>query len=101
MTDAIYKAKLFVDKLGKEGFDVEKAFLFGSHVSGNADKDSDIDVCVISQNFGKDYIEEMVQLRKVSLKIDSRIEPIPFGLNDINDPYSAIASEVRKNGIHI
>jgi predicted nucleotidyltransferase len=101
MTDAIKKAKLFVQKLGKEGFDIEKAYLFGSYASGNADKDSDIDICVVSQNFGKDYIGEMVQLRKISLQIDSRIEPIPFGRDDINDPYSAIASEVRKNGVNI
>jgi uncharacterized protein len=101
MTNAIRKAKLFIQKLDKEGFDVRKAYLFGSYASGNANKDSDIDVCVISQNFGRDYIAEMVQLRKISLQIDSRIEPIPFCPDDINDPYSAIASEVRKNGVHI
>jgi predicted nucleotidyltransferase len=101
MTNAIQKAQLFIQKLGEDGIKVEDAYLFGSYAKGGAGKDSDIDVCIISKEFGRDYIKEMVQLRKISLQVDSRIEPISFGIDDINDPYSAIASEVRKNGIHI
>lgn len=101
MKDPIKKVKLFIKKLNDSGVPVDSAYLFGSYAKGSAGKNSDIDVCVVSSVFGKDYIKEMVNLRKISLGIDSRIEPVPFSLNDINDPYSSLASEITKNGISI
>ncbi|EKD87344.1 MAG: DNA polymerase, beta-like protein region, partial [uncultured bacterium] len=101
MTDALKKATLFVKKLDTEGIPVHAAYLFGSYAKGTAGKDSDIDVCIVSPTFGNDYIKEMVALRKISLQIDSKIEPVPFGLHDINDPYSSIASEIHKGGIRL
>jgi len=101
MTDAIKKAKLFIKKLNENGISVDSAYIFGSYAKGTANENSDIDLCVISNSFGKDYIEEMVNLRKISLGIDSRIEPVPFNLSDINDPYSSLAKEIIKNGINI
>lgn len=99
MNKAKEKAKQFVKSLSKTDIKVSKAYLFGSYAIGKAKKDSDIDVCVVSDSFSKDYIAEMVKLRKYSLKIDSRIEPVPFLLDDLNDRYSTLASEIRKYGI--
>lgn len=100
MKNSIKKAKDFVNKVKKSGIPVDKAVLFGSQNSKKANKDSDIDVCIVSTNFGKDYIKDMVALRKISLQIDSKIEPIPFGVNDLDDPYSTLSSEIRK-GIYL
>lgn len=99
MDEAKSVAKQFIRILPKAGIKVSQAFLFGSHAKGNAKKDSDIDVCVISSSFSKDYLAEMVKLRKHSLKIDSRIEPVAFLPGDLNDKYSTFASEIRKYGI--
>lgn len=99
MNDAKKKAKKFVESLGQAGIKVKEAYLFGSYAKGKAKKDSDIDVCVVSSSFGKDYFGEMVKLRKLSLNIDSRIEPVPFLPEDLNDKYSTLASEIRKFGI--
>lgn len=99
MNDGVVKAQAFVNQLQKSGISFSKALLFGSWAKGKATNDSDIDICVISDKFGKDYTQEMVDLRKVALTIDSRIEPIPFTSEDLNDPHSSIAMEIRKNSI--
>lgn len=99
MNEAKEKARQFIKSLSKTGIKVNKAYLFGSYAIGKAKKDSDIDVCVVSSSFSKDYFAEMVRLRKYSLKIDSRIEPVPFLPKDLNDKYSTLASEIRKFGI--
>ena len=99
MNDAKRIAKQFIESLSKEGIKINKAYLFGSYAKGKATKDSDIDICVVSPSFSEDYFEEMIKLRKHSLKIDSRIEPVPFLPEDLNDKYSTLASEIRKFGI--
>jgi len=99
MNEAKNKAKKFVKSLPKIGIKVQRAYLFGSHAKGKPKKDSDIDVCIVSDSFSKDYLTEMVKLRKDSLKVDSRIEPVPFLPEDLNDKYSTLASEIRKYGV--
>lgn len=101
MSDGILKAQQFIERLRSSGFYVSNASVFGSWAKGSATDESDIDVCVISPNFGKDYIQEMVDLRKVSLSVDSRIEPIPFTPQDYADRLGSLASEIRKNSIKL
>lgn len=99
MNEARKKAKQFIESLSKTDIKVNKAYLFGSYAKGKAKKDSDIDVCIISSSFTNDYFAEMVKLRKLSMEVDSRIEPVPFSPEDLNDKYSTLASEIRKFGI--
>lgn len=97
MNDALVKAQKFINRVRDSGIFVSTASVFGSWAKGTAHKESDIDVCVVSPSFGKDYIEEMVSLRKISLTVDSRIEPIPFTPADLADPYSTLSSQIRKH----
>ncbi|OGM23761.1 hypothetical protein A3D00_05195 [Candidatus Woesebacteria bacterium RIFCSPHIGHO2_02_FULL_38_9] len=101
MNDVVSTAKKFVDAVRHSGVFVSNASIFGSYAKGNATNASDIDVCIVSPQFGKDYIGEMVSLRKIALGFDSRIEPIPLTPKDLKDPYSTLASEIRKYGITI
>lgn len=101
MKNSIKKAKKFAKKVSKKGIPVREVILFGSHSKKDTNKDSDIDICIVSSKFGKDYIKDMATLRKISLEIDSRIEPIPFGINDLDDPYSTLSSEIRNTGIYL
>jgi predicted nucleotidyltransferase len=48
----------FVKALTKNGIRVEKALLYGSYASGNFRSGSDLDLAIISPNFGKDRFEE-------------------------------------------
>lgn len=101
MNDALKKAKKFVIQLKNEGCAIESAYLFGSYAKGTQHEDSDIDVCVVSPKFGKDYLDEMSFLRSRALKIDIRIEPIPLTPTDFSDPYSSLATEIRNTGLAI
>lgn len=96
MNEAFLKAQQFVNKVKKTGITVSGASVFGSWAKGKATSASDIDVCIVSPQFGKDYIREMVDLRKISLSVDSRIEPIPLSPEDYHDPLGTLASQIRK-----
>ena len=101
MSDARKKAQAFVDAVRSSGTTVTSASLFGSHARGTATEDSDIDVCIVSPQFGRDYIEEMVQLRKIALTIDSRIEPVPLAPEDVVDRLATLPSEIRAYGMSL
>lgn len=96
MNEGILKAQQFINKVKSTGIKVSAASVFGSWAKGTAHGDSDIDVCVVSPDFGKDYIQEMVELRKIALAIDSRIEPIPLSPGDFSDPLATLASQIRQ-----
>lgn len=101
MNEAIKKAQVFVNLVRDSGIFVSSASVFGSWARGGATADSDIDVCVVSPVFGKDYIQEMVDLRKIALKVDFRIEPIPLTPKDLSDPFGSLASEIRKYSLFL
>jgi len=48
---SIKKARLFIDYLREAGIDVSEAYLFGSVAQGLPEKDSDIDLAVVSSDF--------------------------------------------------
>jgi hypothetical protein len=87
--------------LKQKGIKVSKIILFGSHAKGLAKPDSDIDIAVISSQFGKDNFKEMMLLRKLALEIDSHIEPLPFTPQDLDDRYSTLTQEIKKYGVMI
>ncbi len=87
--------------LKEKGIKISKVILFGSYAKGTAQPDSDIDLAVISSQFGKDNLKEMIFLRKLAIKIDSHIEPLPFSPEDLKDRYSTLTNEINKFGIII
>ena len=87
--------------LKQKGIKVSKIILFGSHAKGMAKPDSDIDIAVISSQFGRDNLKEMMLLRKLALEIDSHIEPLPFTPQDLDDRYSTLTQEIKKYGVLI
>ncbi len=68
-------AQDFINTVKSNNIKVEAAFLFGSYASNTAQEDSDIDIAIVSPNFGKDFFEESALLKKLSLKIDFDISP--------------------------
>lgn len=89
----------YITLLKKNGIKVSQVILFGSHTKGNATPDSDIDIAVISSQFGRDNLKEMMLLRKLALEIDSHIEPLPFSPQDLEDRYSTLSQEIKKYGV--
>ncbi|KKS32534.1 MAG: polymerase, beta-like protein region protein [Candidatus Amesbacteria bacterium GW2011_GWA2_42_12] len=101
MTDPVAISKKFINELTTAGIPVTKVYLYGSYAKGNAKSYSDIDICIISPNLGKDLVDEMVKLRQISRRVDDRIEALPFGIDDIDNPYDPLAAEIRRFGTQI
>ncbi|MBN1472782.1 MAG: nucleotidyltransferase domain-containing protein [Syntrophaceae bacterium] len=91
----------YINLLKQEGIDVSRAILFGSYAKGTAKPESDIDIAIVSSQFGKNNLKEMMLLRRIALRVDSHIEPLPFSPREINDRYSTLAQEILKYGISI
>jgi|SRR3989344_3130924 len=98
MKQVLSIASKFVSELQKSGIRVQNAYLFGSYAKGNPKSYSDIDVCVISPDFGKDFVDEIVKMKQISRVVDDRIEPIPFDNERLQDPYDPLAAEIRRFG---
>ncbi|MCF6149615.1 MAG: nucleotidyltransferase domain-containing protein [Candidatus Kuenenia sp.] len=94
-----------VSKLAKvltaKGIHIDKIILYGSQVpGGNPRMDSDIDLAVISPDFGKDRFEEGKTLLQIAWRIDPRIEPIPISSESYeNDTWVPLIYEIRQKGI--
>lgn len=101
MKTPLQLAQTFIQKVKTHGIPVDRAYLFGSHATGRAKEYSDIDICIFSLDFGKDPVDEMVALRRLSYDIDARIEPLPINTNDFNDKYSTLVSKIKTHGISI
>lgn len=99
MNDIKKIAQKYVQNVQNSGIPVINAYLFGSYAKGNSHKDSDIDICIVSNTFGDDTIQESVNLRRLAFGIDNRIEPVPFTELELQDKYSTLASEIKKHGV--
>lgn len=94
--------KRFAAALGDEGIKVDKIIIYGSHAKGKARPDSDIDVAVVSRNFGKDRTEEGMMLFRIAGEIDTRIEPVPLSLDSYkNDTWIPLIYEIRTKGVEL
>ena len=80
------------------GIAVEDLILFGSYAGGSPKPWSDLDVCVVSKDFGKDQTEEMILLKKLASPIEPMIEPHPYHPQDLANPWDPLAAEIRKYG---
>ena len=64
--------------------------------------DSDIDLAIVSSNFGKDRFEGGKLLLKLAWRVDSRIQPLPFSLDAIEKSnWIPLIHEIKKNGVEI
>ena len=92
----------YLSVLGSSGIKVIKAILFGSYATGNNHPDSDIDLAIVSADFGKDRYEEGKLLLKLAWRVDPRIQPIPFSLDTIEaSNWIPLIHEIKKNGVEV
>ncbi len=100
--EIIKKMEKFVKALKSDNIDIAKVILYGSRASGKAHEHSDIDVAIVSPDFGKDRFEEGVRLFKIACEIDSLIEPVPISLESYEkDTWVPLIYEIRLNGIEL
>ncbi|HPI39497.1 MAG TPA: nucleotidyltransferase domain-containing protein [Pseudobdellovibrionaceae bacterium] len=92
---------LYRKELCKNRINPDILILFGSYSQKKATKESDIDIAVVSSQFGKDRIKEGAKINFIASKIDARIEAIPISTRSYLDPLniSPLVHEIRKTGI--
>ena len=92
----------FVNTLRAKGIRIERVFLYGSFASGKTHSGSDLDLAIISPDFGRDRYEERKMLLRLAWRIDPRIEPIPISSASYeNDTWIPLIHEIRQKGIEI
>ena len=96
---AIKIAEKYVNYLKNNKFTVQKAYLFGSYVSGKYSEDSDIDLAIVLDTLPNSFTTQ-VELMKISRKFDTRIQPHPFEESDFNTT-NPFANEILNKGIKV
>ncbi|MFQ6082621.1 MAG: nucleotidyltransferase domain-containing protein [Candidatus Aminicenantia bacterium] len=79
---------------------VERVILFGSYVRGDYDRESDIDLAVISPDFSKkDYLENIQYLYRIGSDMEEIIEALPYTSEEYEnaDPRSFLG-EIKRTG---
>jgi predicted nucleotidyltransferase len=99
--DPLDIVKKYLAEVRRLGINIDRAYLFGSYAKGKVWEGSDMDICVISDNFGKDYMKDKMLLNKAALKIDSRIEPVAYSPIDFENKYDSLVDEVKRFGIMV
>jgi len=80
-TDSVEKKLKDFVTLMRETYNIYDVVLYGSYAKGRANDDSDTDVAVFSDDFGKDPYEEIKALFRLRRKIDTDIEPLSFSMD--------------------
>jgi predicted nucleotidyltransferase len=92
----------YVRALADRGVRVERVVLFGSRAVGTARDDSDVDLAIVSPDFGRDRHEEGTLLHQAAWRIDPRIEPVPVSSAAWrDDDWVPLIHELRTRGVVI
>jgi predicted nucleotidyltransferase len=92
----------FVEAVRREGIRVDKVILYGSYSRGTQREYSDIDVAIVSRDWGKDPVEEGMRLFVIAGGIDSHLEPVPISLESYEkDTWVPLIYEIRENGVEL
>ncbi|SDI63756.1 nucleotidyltransferase domain-containing protein [Natribacillus halophilus] len=75
-------------------------YIYGSYVNGDATEDSDIDVAVVADDFTGDVIEDTMRLMRIRRKVDVRIEPHPFQIEEFQSDHPFV-KEIIENGYEV
>ena len=89
----------YLQLLKKNNIDVVEAYLFGSYVNGNFNKDSDIDLALVVSNL-TDRLSTQAKLLRLSRDFDYLIEPHPFDKSEFNH-ISPFTHEILTTGIKV
>ena len=92
----------YVQTLIQDGIKIEKVILFGSYAKNNAKPESDIDLCIVSKDFGKNRIKEMSYLLLKAYDICTLIEAIPYHPDYFKEyDYLPLIDEIITKGVEI
>lgn len=92
----------FVTAVSSHGIHVDKALLYGSVATGKDTSDSDLDVAIVSRDFGHDRFNEGKLLMQLAWRIDARLHPVPVSADSYkNDTWVPLIHEIRQHGVEV
>ncbi|QCQ22371.1 nucleotidyltransferase domain-containing protein [Desulfoglaeba alkanexedens] len=97
----VNKAKLFLYYLEQAGIEVTEAYLFGSVTRDLADKDSDIDVAVVSKDFEGIMCHDIKKYSKYRRMVDLRLEIHPFSFDEVTADPPHFFLKIKEEGLRI
>lgn len=100
-TSPLNTAKIFIELLRQNGIDVSEAYVFGSAVTGSFDKESDIDVAVVSRHFQGLPYYDVKKISRYRRKVDLRLEIHPFSFNEVRTDPPQFFMKIKNTGIRI
>jgi len=101
-SEVVGVVRRYLKLLQAKGLRAERAVLYGSHAKGTAAEYSDIDVLILSTDFGKDRVAEGQFLFRMARLVDSRIEPVPIHPSEYReDPDSPLIHSALNEGVEI
>ncbi len=95
--------KKYISELEKNGLEISKVFLYGSHAYGTPNEDSDIDLVIISPQFDDVNREKYSAILWLATEVvDYLIEPIGVGEKFFNsNRFSPLLDLVKSKGLEI
>lgn len=100
-TEALDLARQFKMALKGAGIPFSSVTVFGSAARDTMHAHSDIDIAVIGTSFKNDRMQEMHELWRLRRPISYKIQPIWFYPEHLEDKYSTLAQEIKKDGIEV
>jgi predicted nucleotidyltransferase len=93
----IESVRNYLKKVQKKGLVIRFGVVFGSQVTGQADRWSDIDLLVVSPRFDGSRDRRDIDLMwRLAARTDSRIEPVPCGERQWKDDVSSAVVEIAR-----
>jgi predicted nucleotidyltransferase len=91
------------ESLTDVGVRVDGVILFGSHALGTATDESDIDLAILSRDFGKDHFQDGVLVNIHAHRAHPMAEAVPVALREWFDPNSVspILHEIKRYGVFL
>jgi len=97
--EAFELARRYKQLLQGAGIPLSAFIVFGSVARNEMHDQSDVDIAVVGTSFKGDRFQEMHDIRKLRYPISYKLQPIWFYPEHLEDKYSTLAMEIKKDGI--
>ena len=99
--EGLLLAKQFKSALQEAKIPFQSMIVFGSVARDNVNEHSDVDIAVIGASFIGNRSDEAVAVRRVRRPISYKIQPIWIYPEQLENDWSGLAREIKKDGIEI
>ena len=79
----------------------DSVIIFGSAARNSMHEQSDIDIAVVGRPYKGNRMDEQHALSRIRRGISYKIQPLWFYPRHLEDKYSTLAQEIKKDGIPV